>query len=59
LVRAFDHRLRRRFEDFRRPAEIRKALPQVHGIMLGGERGHALEHAGVHLFVQWVHRASA
>src|SRR5262249_17341448 len=57
LVRTFPHRPSGSIEDFVRPAEIGKALPEVHRAKFGRQPGHALENAGLHLLVDWVHRA--
>ena len=40
---------------FDRMISFGEALPQIHGPMLRCQRRHALEHAGVHLFVERIH----
>ncbi len=58
LVRSLFDRARGRLKDLIRPAEIGKALPQIDRAVFRGEAGHALEHAGLHLLVKWVHGAA-
>jgi hypothetical protein len=57
LVGAGDERLGGAGDDRVRPAEIGKALPQIHGAVLDGERRHPGEDVDRHVREERVHRS--